>query len=178
METQDLPATDTPSPPDEDPGGPPTFEALFDAENRRLHSALCVLTGDTHEAEELAQDAFVRVWEHWDRVRVMADPTGYLYRTAMNGYRSRYRRALLAVRAQFTLREAADRLAVIDDRDAVVRRLGRLTRNQRAAVVLLDLLEFTSDEAASILRSTPGAVRTQASRGRAALRQTEGDLDA
>jgi RNA polymerase sigma factor (sigma-70 family) len=178
MATRDLPATDTVSPPDEDAGAPPTFEALFDVEHRRLHRALCVLTGDPHEAEELAQDAFVRVWEHWDRVRAMADPTGYLYRAAMNGYRSRYRRALLALRAQFTPREAADSLSVVDDRDAVVRRLRRLTRNQRAAVVLLDLLEFTSEEAASILRSTPGAVRTQASRGRAALRQTEGDLDA
>jgi DNA-directed RNA polymerase specialized sigma24 family protein len=162
MATRDLPATDTVSPPDEDAGAPPTFEALFDVEHRRLHRALCVLTGDPHEAEELAQDAFVRVWEHWDRVRAMADPTGYL----------------LALRAQFTPREAADSLSVVDDRDTVVRRLRRLTRNQRAAVVLLDLLEFTSEEAASILRSTPGAVRTQASRGRAALRQTEGDLDA
>jgi RNA polymerase sigma factor (sigma-70 family) len=178
METKELPATHAPRSPNEDSAPPPTFEVLFDAEHRRLHSALCVLTGDPHEAEELAQDAFVRVWEHWDRVRVMADPTGYLYRTAMNGYRSRYRRALLALRAQFTQREAADSLAVIDDRDAVVRRLRPLTRNQRAAVVLLDLLDFTSEEAASILRSTPGAVRTQASRGRATLRQTEGDLDA
>jgi RNA polymerase sigma-70 factor (ECF subfamily) len=152
METTDLPAADAVSPAAEDPGGPPTFEALFDAEHRRLHSALCVLTGNPHEAEELAQDAFARVWEHWDRVRVIADPTGYLYRTAMNGYRSRYRRALLALRAQFTQREAADSLVVVDDRDAVVRRLDRLTRSQRAAVVLLDLLDFTSEEAASILR--------------------------
>jgi RNA polymerase sigma factor (sigma-70 family) len=178
VETQDVPATNTVSPPDEDSGVPTTFEALFDTEHLRLHSALCLLTGDPHAAEELAQDAFVRVWEHWDRVRVMANPTGYLYRTAMNGYRSRYRRALLALRAASTVREAADALSVIEDRDAVVRRLRRLTRSQRTAVVLLDLLEFTSDEAASILGSTPGAVRTQASRGRATLRQTEGDLDA
>ena len=162
----------------EDPLATPRFEDLFDAELRRLHSALCLLTGDPHDAEELAQDAFVRVWEQWGRVSVMADPTGYLYRTAMNGYRSRYRRALVALRAQFSPREAADSLAVIDDRDAVVRRLDRLTRNQRAAVVLLDLLDFTSKEAAAILNSTPGAVRTQASRGRAALRQTGGDPDA
>lgn len=178
METQDLPATDASDSQDQDSRSLPTFESLFEREQRRLHGALCVLTGNPHEAEELAQDAFVRVWERWDRVQLMADPTGYLYRTAMNAYRSRYRRALLALRVQITSREPADSLSVIEDRDAVVRRLGRLTRGQRVAVVLVDLLEFTSDEAASILRSTPGAVRTQASRGRAALRQTEGDLDA
>ncbi len=154
------------------------FEALFDAEHARLYRALCVLTGDRHEAEELAQDAFVRLWEQWDRVRLMADPTGYLYRTAMNAFRSRYRRSLLALRVQFAQREPADSLLVVEERDAVVRRLGRLGRRQRAAVVLLDLLEFSSDEAATILGTTAGAVRTQASRGRAQLRHTEGEPDA
>jgi RNA polymerase sigma factor (sigma-70 family) len=178
VETQDVPATDAMSPPADDSGVPSTFEGLFDQEHLRLHGALCLLTGDPHEAEELSQDAFVRVWEHWDRVRVMADPTGYLYRTAMNAYRSRYRRALLALRNPSPLREAPDSLSAIDDRDAIVRRLRHLTRTQRAAVVLLDLLDFTSEEAATILRSTPGAVRTQASRGRATLRKSEGDFDA
>jgi RNA polymerase sigma factor (sigma-70 family) len=139
---------------------------------------LCVLTGDRHEADELAQDAFVRVWERWDRVRLMSDPTGYLYRTAMNAFRSRYRRSLLALRVQLTHREPADDLQLVEERDAVVRRLGRLGRRQRAAVVLVDLLEFSSDEAASILGTTAGAVRTQASRGRAQLRQLEGEPDA
>ncbi|HEY5859013.1 MAG TPA: sigma factor, partial [Actinomycetota bacterium] len=69
------------------------FEDFFKAEQHRLFGALCLLTHDRIEAEEIGQEAFVRVWERWDRVGVMADPTGYLYRVAMNLFRSRYRRA-------------------------------------------------------------------------------------
>lgn len=39
------------------------------------------------------QDAFVRVWERWDRVQQMDDRVGYVYRIAMNGFRTAYRRA-------------------------------------------------------------------------------------
>ena len=44
---------------------------------------LCPVTGNRHEAEEVMQDAFLNVFERWDRVRQMDDPTGYL-RIAFN----------------------------------------------------------------------------------------------
>ena len=57
-----------------------------------------LVTGNAQEAEEMMQDAFGAVWERWDRVSVMDEPTGYLYRTAMNRFRSRLRRASRAAR--------------------------------------------------------------------------------
>lgn len=54
------------------------FEALFEAEHERLLRALFIVTGSAEEADELMQDAFVAVWERWDRVGSMNDPTGYL----------------------------------------------------------------------------------------------------
>ena len=39
-----------------------------------LFGALCLITRDRHEAEEIAQDTFVRVWERWGRVSAMAAP--------------------------------------------------------------------------------------------------------
>ena len=41
------------------------------------------------------QDAFLKIWERWAQVSEMDDPVGYLYRTAMNLFRKRYRRAVL-----------------------------------------------------------------------------------
>ena len=76
----------------------PSFEAFFEAEHGRLLRALYLVTGNAEEAEELMQDAFVAVWERWDRVRTMDEPTGYLFRTAMNRYRSRLRRTARATR--------------------------------------------------------------------------------
>lgn len=156
---------------------PATFEELFQVERTRLFGALCVLTGDRAEAEDLAQDAFVRIWSAWDRVGAMDDPTGYLYRTAMNGARSRYRRSALALRRQLRPRDHRDELSMVEERDVLIRGLGRLTHKQRAAIVLLDLLRFSSEEAGTVLGMQPGAVRTQASRGRAELRRQAGEDD-
>jgi DNA-directed RNA polymerase specialized sigma24 family protein len=52
-----------------------------------VFTALCLVTGDRHEAEEIAQDAFVRVFERWDRVGSLEDPTGYLFRATGDAWR-------------------------------------------------------------------------------------------
>ncbi len=54
----------------------------------------------------------------------------------------------------------------------------RLTPRQRAALLLVDLLGYPSEQAARILRVRPGTVRTLATQGRRALRATEGARDA
>src|SRR5919204_30504 len=59
------------------------FEAFFELERTRLYGALVLLTRDRHEAEELMQDAFLRLLERWDRVSAMEDPAAYLYRSAL-----------------------------------------------------------------------------------------------
>jgi DNA-directed RNA polymerase specialized sigma24 family protein len=45
----------------------PSFEAFYENTHARLYTALCLVTGSRHEAEEVMQDAFVRVWERWDK---------------------------------------------------------------------------------------------------------------
>jgi hypothetical protein len=71
-----------------------SFEDFFEREKADLYGAMCLVTRDRHEAEEIVQDAFVRVLERWDRVGSLEDPHGYLYRTAMNVFRSRYNNVL------------------------------------------------------------------------------------
>ena len=67
------------------------FEEFFDAEHVRLARALYLLTGSAAEADELTQEAMVRVYERWDRVQRMDSRQGYLFRTALNLHRSRVR---------------------------------------------------------------------------------------
>ena len=149
-----------------------SFEEFFEAEKARLYRALCLITRNRHEAEELAQDSFVRVLERWDRVGAMGDPTGYLYRTAMNAFRKAHRRAELAARRATSLIPHDDGLADIDAADATMRALATLSERQRAAVVLIDLLGYTSEEAGSILGLRAGTVRSHVARGHAVLRET------
>jgi RNA polymerase sigma-70 factor (ECF subfamily) len=146
------------------------FEAFYETERPRLFRALLILTGEVHEAEDLIQEAFFKVWERWDRVSGMDNPVGYLHRTAMNGFRSRYRRALSAARQRLAAaRDAPDPFAAVEARDAALRALRALTRRQRAAVVLTELLGYSVEETGSLLSIRPGTVRVLISQARAAL---------
>lgn len=151
---------------------PLSFEDLFVSESRRLFGALFLITGDPSEAEDIGQEAFVRVLERWDRVASMADPAGYLYRTAINVFRSRYRRARVAAKRLLTGRQI-DEIAEIDERDAVDRMLRGL--DPRAALVLTTFLDYSSEEAGEILGVPGSSVRVLSTRARATLRQRAGE---
>jgi RNA polymerase sigma factor (sigma-70 family) len=128
------------------------------------------VTGDRHDAEELMQDAFLKLWERWDRVSRIEDPQAYLFRAALNGFRMRRRRAATALRKLAPLKEDTDPFRESEVRADVRRMLLGLSPRQRAALVLTDLLGYSSDEAARILRVRPSTVRALASQGRRALR--------
>lgn len=152
-----------------------SFEEFFEAEHERLYRALCLVTRNKHEAEEIMQDAFMSLWARWDRMTEVDDPTAYLYRTAMNAFRTRYRRAALAARKAIRLIPVDDGIAKVEEQEAIVRALAKLTPKQRAAIVLTQLLDFSSEEAGEFLGLSPGAVRTLASRGRTELRRQAGE---
>ena len=94
---------------------PISFEAFFDAEARTLFRRLCAVTGNSAEAEEIMQDAFLTLWERRDRIDSIQDPTAYLYRTAMNAFRKRSRRAALAVRRAMSFAPDPAPFAEIDE---------------------------------------------------------------
>jgi len=114
------------------------------------------------------------VWERWDVVQGMANPTGYLYRTAMNGFRSRARRARVATRKMVAPDRDIDAFAAVDVRSDLLRALGSLTERQRAAVVLTELLEFSTHEAAETLGVRPATIRKFLSLAREPLRRAMG----
>ena len=152
-----------------------SFEGFYMANERRLFRALFVLTGSRDQAEDLAQQAFCRVWERWDHVSVLDDPAGYLFRTAFNAHHSATRRAVRAARrvvevvahtAPPPVPGPADLAA---DRDHVDRALALLTPRQREAVVLTQLLDCDATHAARIMRIRPATVRVLVSQARAVL---------
>lgn len=149
---------------------PPGFEAFFEDNRARVFGAMCLVTGNRQEAEEITQDAFLKLWERWSRVSLLEDPSGYLFRTAMNVFRNRRRRAALAVRKAARLVSREDALAAVEDRDDVIRAMRGLTPHQRAALVLTGYLGYSSEEAARVLGVRSSTVRALATRGRAAAR--------
>jgi RNA polymerase sigma-70 factor (ECF subfamily) len=153
------------------------FERFFETNHERLFRALWLMTRNRDEAEEVMQDAFLRLWQRWDRVGNGPDPTAYLYRTAMNLWRSRLRRAAVAVRKVVHQIQRDDEMAVVDQHDVVLRALAPLPPRQRAAVVLLDVLDLSSERAGEVLGIRPVTVRVLAARARATLAKEIGDRD-
>jgi RNA polymerase sigma-70 factor, ECF subfamily len=152
-----------------------SFDEFVLQNHERLYGALCLLTRDRYEAEEIAQEAFVRIFERWDRVRLVEDPVGYLFRTALNLARKRYRRALLAIRRATNVTPRDDFAEQVETRDLVIRAVSKLPPDQRAALIVTSLLGYPSEEAARILGARPSTVRARATRARAALRDAIGE---
>ena len=149
-----------------------TFEGLVEAQHARLFRALFLITGNRAEAEEVMQDAFLAVWERWDRVGGMEDPTGYLFRTAMNLWRKRVRRASVALRRAVGPTLARDDFEAAETKEVVFAALRELSPKERAAIVTTALLGYTSEEAGRILGLKAATVRMYASRARSEMQRT------
>jgi RNA polymerase sigma factor (sigma-70 family) len=155
------------------------FDAFVEEEHVRLFKALYFVTGSREDAEDLAQDAFMKLWERWDTIEEIDDPTAYLFRVALNAFRSRRRRAATALRKLTPVPEVdRDGFADAEMRADVRGLLVKCTPRQRAALVLVDLLGYPSEQAARILRVRPSTVRALATQGRQTIRGQEGARDA
>ena len=157
---------------------PPAFESFFEEQKERLLRTLSVITGSRAEAEDLAQEAFTRVFERWETVAAMEDPAGYLHRTAMNLFRNQYRRAKVAIGRTVGFGPQQDVFKSVEDRDAAARALGALTARQRAALVLTEALGYSGEEAGELLGIKASTVWALTHQARAALHGTEEVTDA
>ncbi|MFL5797461.1 MAG: RNA polymerase sigma factor [Actinomycetota bacterium] len=155
-----------------DTGVPPvTFEDFFRAEYRSVARALVIVAGDALGAEDLAQEAFVRAYERWDRVRVMGSPAGYVYRAALNLHRSRLRRAAVALRHRRGTGSPEAAADIGPELQHEVREmLASLPRGQREALMLVEWLGYPAGEAARILGVRPASVRGRIHRARVSMR--------
>jgi RNA polymerase sigma-70 factor, ECF subfamily len=158
--------------------GESTFEEYYAAEYSRLVRALLLLSSDASEAEELAQEAFLRVYERWDRVSTMDSPSGYLYRTALNLHRKRLRRVAVRARHLWQEDKRTDEIEIATDRLILLRAIAQLPRHQREALVLVDWLGLDSDTAGEVLGIASASVRGRLHRARATLRELIGEHDA
>jgi RNA polymerase sigma-70 factor (ECF subfamily) len=155
------------------------FDEFFIEKHDDLFKALYIVSGNRADAEELMQDAFLKLWERWDRIDTIDDPTAYLYRVALNAFRSRHRRAAVGLRKLAPGGDVGrDAFADADMRADVRALLIACTPRQRAALVLVDLLGYPSQQAARILGVRPSTVRALATQGRRTIRTTEGARDA
>lgn len=150
------------------------FDDYVAEQRRALLRFATVLTGQLWLAEDVVSDVLGRAFERWDRIGSLAEPHAYVRRMVVNEHLSwRRRLARTAPRADVEplfeghVGDGADELA---ERDAMIARLARLPRRQRAAVVLRYYAGLSDPDIAAQLGCREPTVRSQISRALATLR--------
>ena len=160
---------------------PPTWDAIVREHSARVYRLAYRLTGDPHEAEDLTQDVFVRVFRSLDRYRP-GTFEGWLHRITTNLFLDKVRRRQ-RIRFDALTEELTARLPVrgtgsdpeevyeMTHLDADIQEaLMALPPHFRAAVVLADIEGFSYEEVGQTLGIKLGTVRSRIHRGRAQLR--------
>ncbi len=132
------------------------------------------LTGNVWDAEDLLQDALLRTFGALGKNDAeLAHPRAYLTRVATHLWFDRLRRLRLeriqASRAETDPTAPDDPAQVVAVRAAAAALFQALPPRERAAVLLKDVMDFSLEETAALLRSTVGAVKSALHRGRATL---------
>jgi RNA polymerase sigma-70 factor (ECF subfamily) len=163
-----------------DPGWqPPTWDELVSEHRWRVYRWAYRLTGNQHDAEDLTQDVFVRVFRSLSTYRP-GSFEGWLHRITTNLFldgvrkRSRQRTVALSSEAAETVvdgdPEPAQRLADTALDADLQQALDALAPDFRAAVLLADVEGLSYEEIADRLGIKMGTVRSRIHRGRRALR--------
>lgn len=125
-----------------------------------------MMVGSQAVAEDLVQDAFVRVHDRWETAR---EPAAYLRTAVVNGCRSWLRRKALERRLPVPpVRDVAAPSLPDDD---LWRRVGRLSPNRRVAIVLRFYEDLSVEQTAAVMGCRPGTVKSLTSRAVAQLRE-------
>ena len=148
------------------------FTAYAAARMRLLRRSAYLLCGDWHRAEDLTQTALTKVYVSWSRVRRADNVDGYVRTVLVRAFLDEERRAWKRERASGSLPDVplADPSAGSDARLDLVRALSTLPARQRAAVVPRCWEDLPIAEVARTLDCSEGTVKSQTSRGLAALR--------
>ena len=155
---------------------PITFDDFFRVEYPRVVGLAAVLCGRAAVAEELAQEAFVSVYRHWDRVAGYDDPGAWVRHVVMNLATSALRRraseARCVVRFSRRRQPPTPDLPVDDDFWRSVR---SLPRRQAQCIALHYLEDRSAEDIAMILEIATATVRVHLHHGRATLAERLGN---
>ncbi|SMP66052.1 RNA polymerase sigma-70 factor, ECF subfamily [Neorhodopirellula lusitana] len=164
-------------------GDQPAFELLVVEHQDRLFGAMTHVCGNSHDAEEVTQEAFIRAFLKLDSFQQNSQFFTWLYRIAFNIALSRKRRK----RAKVSLDQQRDELGsdVVDQGDSVdaamIRddhvslvqtAMSQLSEQHRAILILREMEEASYEEIAEILELSIGTVRSRLNRARKQLRLT------
>lgn len=155
-------------------------EQLYREEAVSLVRLARLFTDDRTGAEDIVQEAFIRLYRAADRIKDHDKSTAYLRSIVLNLARDHNRRGLLSLRHQDSMidrrqPEVPDETFLrSEEHVAIMDALGALPARQRECLVLRFYLELSEREIADALGISPNSVKTHSRRGMASLAVTLG----
>jgi DNA-directed RNA polymerase specialized sigma24 family protein len=145
------------------------FEVFFRTSEPRLREALSASLGSV-QGREAAADALSYAWEHWERVRLMDNPVGYLYVVGRD-------RGRKGARKRPVLLLPVDSPSIPWIEPGLVGALEDLPERQRVVVMLIYCFEWSFSETAELLGLSKSTIQSHAERGLSKLRHKLGVED-
>ena len=152
---------------------PDVLREVFEGSYRRLVVQLYAVTGDSAEAEDLVQDAFVRAAAAGRRFLKVENHEAWLRTAAINLHRNRWRKMRNFSKLRYRLEKPTD-LSGLEEHVVVIAALRALPAHQREVLALYYLADLPVAEVADTLGCAVGTVKSRLMRGREALAETLG----
>lgn len=167
------------------------FEAMMRAQGPKIYTLALRLAGRESDAHDIAQEAFIKAYEHWGQFRGEAEISTWLYRICINCWKNRVR---YERRRSFWKHFSLDRSGSEDDEDSVPREiaaneapldasmetsdrqqqvrtaLAALEPQDRAILVMRDMEDRPYEEIAELLDVPLGTVKSRLARSREKLK--------
>jgi RNA polymerase sigma-70 factor (ECF subfamily) len=174
-------------------GRPEAFDRFVEVFRTKVFQYALMMCGHREDAEEVAQDTLFKVFENFAQLREPERVRAWVFRIARNACYMKRRKSVFAPSQELSIEdflphsegdgghrklEIADWSALPDDqvlraelRDVIQQAIQDLPEIYRAAIMLRDVEELTTEEAAQVLDVSQEVVKTRLHRARLAVRQ-------
>jgi RNA polymerase sigma-70 factor (sigma-E family) len=154
--------------------------ALFEQEGQSLVRLARIFVDDRNAAEDLVQEAFIRLARSAHRIQDQSKAAAYLRSIVLNLARDNNRRGLVSLRHHLPEDErrasTEDEIELEEDKQQVIDALRELPHRQRTALVLRYYEELGIDDIAGAMGISRNSVKTHLTRGLSALEARLGDV--
>jgi RNA polymerase sigma-70 factor, ECF subfamily len=174
-------------------GDTAAFDQFVELYRTKIFQYSYLMCGQREDAEEVSQETLLKIFENFGQLREPERMKAWVFRIAKNACLMKRRRSVFAPRHELSLdelmpsgewRDGERRLEIADwkslpEEELLARELNGTVREAiaelpdiyRSVVLLRDIEEMTTDEAAEILEISTDSVKTRLHRGRLAIRK-------